>query len=511
MIVVYHSHSKISAIITADNQSVAFNSNGTIANGLSVLAQQFTDTIIVWCDLELKENLNLDAIHLLLHHKKMMLSYSSHSYISNNIDYVDESLFANANKKVSYATWQMSSEVGAIHANVINAIGNKIMPGQDFDYYLNSVAKLAMPCGLLCYSEPALLRNKHEFSKNSASVYTLFRFVRQHYKTRWVFLLFVNMLIYELKFPLFPMIFSFFYKKRNNKRIDLDPITVKSSKTVIDKKTVDVIIPTIGRKDYLYVVLKDFAVQTHLPEKIIIVEQNPDPLSKSNLEYIYNEKWPFKIQHFFIHQAGACNARNLALSHVESEWVFLADDDIRLPNEFLKNAFKKIIDFGTNVASLSCLQKGEAQTNKNVMQWRTFGSGCSLVKAVILEKVKFNIEFEFGFGEDSDFGMQLRNQGNDVLYLPQPEILHLKAPIGGFRTKPKLLWIDDKVQPKPSPTVMLYILNNNTKQQLLGYKTTLFLKYYKHQKIKNPLSYLLYFQKQWKQSLFWANQLKVKS
>jgi GT2 family glycosyltransferase len=30
--------------------------------------------------------------------------------------------------------------------------------------------------------------------------------------------------------------------------------------------------------------------------------------------------------------------------------------------------------------------------------------------------------------EDNDFGMQLRNQGVDVLYLPEPKILHLKAP-----------------------------------------------------------------------------------
>jgi hypothetical protein len=30
--------------------------------------------------------------------------------------------------------------------------------------------------------------------------------------------------------------------------------------------------------------------------------------------------------------------------------------------------------------------------------------------------------------------MQLRNQGVDVLYLPEPKILHLKAPGGDFRT-----------------------------------------------------------------------------
>jgi hypothetical protein len=51
--------------------------------------------------------------------------------------------------------------------------------------------------------------------------------------------------------------------------------------------------------------------------------------------------------------------------------------------------------------------------------------------------------------EDSDFGMQLRNQGIDVLYLPEPKI-HLKAPVGGFRTKPKLAWENDEIQPKPS-------------------------------------------------------------
>jgi hypothetical protein len=28
------------------------------------------------------------------------------------------------------------------------------------------------------------------------------------------------------------------------------------------------------------------------------------------------------------------------------------------------------------------------------------------------------------------------NQGIDVLYLPEPKIIHLKAPVGGFRTKP---------------------------------------------------------------------------
>jgi hypothetical protein len=47
-----------------------------------------------------------------------------------------------------------------------------------------------------------------------------------------------------------------------------------------------------------------------------------------------------------------------------------------------------------------------------------------------------------------------RNQGIDVLCL-EPKII-LKAPVGGFRTKPKLAWENDEIQPKPSPTVMFF-------------------------------------------------------
>ena len=104
--------------------------------------------------------------------------------------------------------------------------------------------------------------------------------------------------------------------------------------------------------------------------------------------------------------------------------------------------------------------------------------------------------------------MQLRNKGIDVVYLTEPAILHLKAPMGGFRTKPKLYWEEEVIQPKPSPTIMLFQLLHKTKEQQLGYKTILFLKYYKKQSIKNPFTYYKVFKKQWEQSVFWATKLK---
>lgn len=510
MVVIYHSNNKVSKVIDPTGRQLNVDSYKTIAESLFDLASQFPDRKIVWCHDRVKKYVDLEIIDTLFHHDKMMLSYhpNSNNYFGSKIGYVEVSPFIKTNKEVCYPTWQMSGAVGVIHALVLNQLKDKIKPDTDLDYFLSSVAKLCMPLGLLCYSEPRLLKFNTEENLTKANMVKLFCFVKQHYRMRWVFLLLLNLFMYERKFPFRAFLVSFFYKKRSAENIDLESIMVHSSRKVIDKATVDVIIPTIGRKDYLYDVLKDFAKQTVLPNKIIIVEQNPDTTAATELDYIENENWPFKIQHFFIHQIGACNARNLALSQVESEWVFMADDDIRIYDKFIEKVFESIQKRGINAVSICCLQKNQVQKYNSVFQWPAFGSGCSFVASEILKKSKFNMGYEFGFGEDSDFGMQLRNRGYDVLYLPQPQIVHLKAPIGGFRTKPVLQWHEDKIQPKPSPTVMLYNLLHNTKEQVLGYKTTLFIKFYKHQKINNPISYYCMFQKQWNQSVFWADKLK---
>ncbi len=497
-------------ILLDGHQNIPFDSSHSISNCLHAIANEFPEKKIVWCHLAHKEILNLEAILAILHHEKILLSFSTqnNNYFGRLIGYVEESIFINVNKNVSFTTWQMSSEVGVVSASILNALKKEIPFDYDFDYYLSSLAKLAMPLGLFCYSEPRLLKKPNSIVLPKANVYTLFRFVKQHYKKRWVFLLFFNVFIYEKKLVILPMLFSLFYKKRNNQSIHLDSITVQSSRKIIDKGTLDVIIPTIGRKEYLYDVLKDFAKQTQLPHKIIIVEQNPLAGSISELDYITSDKWPFLIHLIFTHQAGACNARNLALAQTVSEWVFLADDDNRFESNLIQTVFDAIKQFGNEVVTTSYPQINEIKKYKKVIQWPAFGAGNSFAKKSLLDQVHFTKALEFGYGEDSDFGMQLRNLGKDVLYFPQAEILHLKAPIGGFRTKPVLRWYTDKIQPKPSPTVLFYILTHNTKEQFLGYKTNLFIKYYFRQTIKNPFRYYAQFQKQWKQSVFWANELK---
>ncbi|WNH11644.1 glycosyltransferase family 2 protein [Thalassobellus suaedae] len=510
MVILYHCHNKIQEVVTTKHQKIDVDKNVTLVKALHNLANQFPNEIIVWCHLDYKDYLDLKVIKTIFHHNKIMLSYhpGDHQFLDERIGYVEESVFININKKVSYPTWQMSSAVGAIHATVLLEIKNSIALDSNFDYYLNSLAKLAMPLGLFCYSEPRLLSGEMKLTNSKADMFTLFKFVKQHYKMRWVFLLVLNIWLYEKKIMLLPFLYTFCFGKRTNISINLDAITVQSSKKGLDKTTIDVIIPTIGRKSYLYDVLCDLRNQTQLPKHVIVVEQNPVEESVSELDYLISESWPFKILHTFTHQTGACHARNIALKQVKSDWVFLADDDIVIENNFLAKINHTINQFPYKAFTFRCYLKGETKVFNKIIQWGTFGSGCSIVNMESLNGSVFSEAYEHGFGEDSDFGMQLRNKGIDVIYLPEPSILHLKASIGGFRTKPKLLWQDEDVQPKPSPTVMLFQLLHKTKTQQLGYKTLLFLKYYNKQSIKKPFKYYRAFKKQWSQSLNYANQLK---
>ena len=509
MIVVYHKSNKIVKVVR-DGEDIV-SPSATIASVLLRFSQSFPQDWLVWCHWDLKSHLDLSNFESIFHHHKIMASYTNgtRNYIPDAIGYVEESPFINVNKKVSYPTWLMSSDAGGIHASVLNSLGSKIKPEANFEYFLNSVSKSGMPEGLFCYSEPRLLKhNSKEIQRKLANDYSLFRFVKQHYKKRWLLLLFLNLFLFEKRFPILPLGYTLFFKSRKKIKLNLDVVKVHSTLKITDKKTIDVIIPTIGRKKYLYDVLQDLAKQTHLPEKVIIVEQNPLKESNSELDYLTTETWPFTIKHIFTHQAGACNARNIALAEVENEWVFMNDDDNRFDKDLIEKFFEKTIQYGAEVITTVYLQPKEHQNYNTIHQTGIFGSGNSFVKTASLAAVSFDKALEFGYGEDTDFGLQLRNQGFDVIYFPDLRITHLKAPMGGFRIKIKKQWEDDLIQPKPSPTVMLYKILNLTKQQINGYRTVLFFKYYSKQIIKNPLNYLISFRKQWDKSVFWATKLK---
>lgn len=511
MILIYHKNNKVNSIASPNIELLPDLNNKFIIEAVYHLAQLFPEAKIVWCHEDLKVALNLKFIRENKSYEQILFSFTPNKnhYLTETIGYLEQNPFININKSVTYPTWLMSSAVGFAHAKVFLKV-DKHPRHLNWNYFLNSLAKTYQPVGLFCYSEPRLLlRNELYHYDETISKTQLFKFVKQHYKARWIIILMINLWIYEKKFPLWACINSFFYKKINSITDSINNEIPSLPKELKINDTVDVIIPTIGRKKYLYDVLCDLKNQTILPKTVIIVEQNGQENTCSELNYLTDEIWPFNIKHTFTHKLGACNARNIALGHVTSDWVFLADDDIRFKADFLEVCLDNCKRYGQRAITLSCLPEGISQSSTPPYQCEYFGSGCSFIARATIENLSFHLGYEFGYREDVDFGMQIRNKGTDIVFFSHPTITHLKAPVGGFRTSFVFPWEQDKILPKPSPTVMLYHLLHSTPQELCGAKTLLFLNYYPLQKRKNPIKYAIYFKKQWNISIHWARKLRL--
>ncbi|SDL40932.1 hypothetical protein SAMN04488034_1049 [Salinimicrobium catena] len=475
------------------------------------LAKKYPEELILWCEEAFENRLNLSALGEIFHQDLIMCSFPiKNQYLPERLGYVDQWPFVNPDYKVTYPTWRMSTDIGGVKGKTLLVFESVVRINNDLGYNLNSIAKLGQQNGLFCYSEPRLLLDQHKEEKlNITAGFTeLFRFVWQHYKWQWVFILIFCLWRYESKLPLGSFIMCFFNARYFGKNFQLLTGEVISGKNKDqENNSVDVVIPTLGRPEHLKQVLNDLKAQSHLPKRVIVVEQNPDPDSSSELKDL-QENYPFEIVHHFIHFAGACNARNLALNEVTSAWVFFADDDIRIPPGLLKESLAELKRLGVDCLNINCKQPGQKTIFHKIKQWGSFGAGTCLVNSRYAGNTRFSAVFENGYGEDVDYGMQLRKKGCDIIYHPGLEFTHLKAPVGGFRNKEKKPWEKGSVEPKPSPTLMAYAKKYYSREQLLGFKVELFLRYYLKQEIKNPLTYIKTMRRRWQESEKWSKHLE---
>ena len=473
------------------------------------LAEKFPEEIIAWCEEKYSADLNIEQWSQIFHQDLIMASYAVENvFLPDSIGYIDQLPSVNVNRKVLYATWQMSSDVGGIKGETLLKFKSLFEGLKDFNFLLNSIAKIGQQNGLFCYSAPGLVsKTSDKKPEPTATTSQLFSFVYSYYNTIWTSVLFWCYWKYENEFPLNDYLQAFLKEKCFLQKVDLSAIKIQSNRIPETSNSIDVIIPTMGRPKYLMQVIEDLSMQSLLPKKLIVVEQNPDVNSLSELAELHSKTWPFEITHHFIHQTGACNARNMALGEVDSDWIFFADDDIRFESDLLERVIEEMNRLGVSSINMNCKQKGEETIFKKIKQWGSFGSGTSVVKSIFAKQCAFSPIFEHGYGEDADFGMQLRNVGCDIIYHPEIEILHLKAPMGGFREKPVLAWEQEQPLPKPSPTLKAFALKYYSPKQIKGFKTSLFLKYYNKQRIKNPITYIREMRKRWKKSEEWAGKL----
>lgn len=509
MIVVYHTEGrKLKDVLDATGSRMNLEAN-TPLEAMFILAERFPDEYISWQAAVLLGKIDQEIWEEVLHHDCMMVSdLSHHNPIPTNVHYVEDSPFLKVQKEVTYPTWQMSSCIGAVHAQVLLQIAGQINPNTELDLALNLMAKHCQSQGLFCYHTPLLAQNGiYDTPKENQNTFVdPYLFVAKTRKKKWLFFLFLCHLLFEQRLMLGSLTKGLFtsFQPIN---FDSTTIPVYSTKSSTSSDRVDVIIPTMGRAQYLYDVLKDFSSQTILPEKVIIVEQNDQPNSTTELTYLTSESWPFKIIHHFIHQTGACNARNVALAETTADWVFFADDDIRFDTRVIEKALSGLTRYGASCIAMSCLRRGEKKIFHNSMQWMSFPSGASIVQGTLSRKLTFKTAYEHGYGEDKDYGMQLRNCGADILYFPEIDLLHLKAPVGGFRKEIIQPWESEDILPKPSPTIMYFKIKHTTTKQLKGYKFLLFIAQFSQKKPLNFIGFIKQSKRAWNNAVKWAQIL----
>lgn len=499
MILVIHRDGQLLVEALKDNSPLNLKYRDPV-KGLFNLARKYPEDILLWVDIEFRDDLNWDSIRDIFSRKLIMASFAIRSRsIPPEIGYIDQLPFVNPNYLVSYPTWLMSTDIGGIHSSVLLSFEKHENLDLSLDYLLNSIAKIGQQNSLLCYSEPKLTNLEQGSLTYRFSTKTLFKFVGSHYKKEWLPVLFYCFCKFENSILIGSLIKSYFSQTFFKNDINLPEFEVLTSGGNV--KSIDVIIPTLNRKDHLKNVLIDLNNQKLRPKKVIIVEQGLDDKASSQLEF-FNDEWGFNIIHHFLSHRGACIARNLALEEIGSDIVFFADDDIRFDENLLKNALTQLEAINVGCLNLNAQQENEDLVFKKVKQWGAFASGASMVRSEFLKNCRFDINLEKGFGEDIDFGMQLRQEGCDIVYHPFLKLKHLKAPSGGFRNimPPK----DEKIEinniPKPAPTMMILIKKWYSKQMLEGYRVALNLKYYRHQPVKNPMTYLKSMKQRWRLS-----------
>jgi len=500
LIIITHIETKEEIKIIQNNE-ILNGFSGSLVKVFWQVCERYPEELIVWKEEHLE--IDLQAVDEVFQHSLVMASFPVNDYfIPEAIGYVDQLPFVNPKKNVRFPTWRMSTDIGGIYGNTALKFRPFLKNISNFGYLLNSIAKIGQQNSLFCYSAPTLLKNIGRTSTSKVSeADELFSFVAQHYKKIRLPVLFLCYIRYENKFPVFSFLKSLFEKSLFQKRVDLPEIKIRFRNNFEKDPSIDVVIPTLGRPQHLRDVFIDLKNQDLLPKRVIIVEQNPDENSTSELDFLKSDSWPFEIVHHFTHQLGACNARNMALMDVRSDWVFFADDDIRFKNSVIKDALSELNRLKVQALNMNCLQTGEKSVFLKIKQWGAFGSGTSIVNTEFAKSCHFSKEFENGFGEDTDYGIMLRNKGCDIIYHPDIIIKHLKASRGGFRT---VMNTEDKesdlLKPKPSPTMMHLVKKHFNIKMQKGYKVNLFLKFYKNQSIKNPFVYYKTMQERWKLS-----------
>jgi glycosyltransferase involved in cell wall biosynthesis len=303
--------------------------------------------------------------------------------------------------------------------------------------------------------------------------------------------------------------------------------------------TVSVVIPTMKRQAYTQLLLQDYNQQTYPITEAVIVDATPEDERDSSL---YNrEDFNFKITVKWQTTKGSCKARNEAIALCSSDYIIFADDDVRILPDFVEKHIRLLQTYKVKAANgldimaanvdqdlTDLKQRSEAM---GASRWKVgvshmFSNANSIVASDWVKQLGGNdINFDGGYGEDTDFGLRILKLGEVLLHNPYAPNLHLKPPQGGYRfwgESGKLLGKKRKpqpwelnrpvrwIRPVPSPTISYGILKHYQPWQIKEWRKKYFFMYLSKGSKSGLLKRLLnlpYKRLQFSRSLVYAKHL----
>ncbi|MEC3907354.1 glycosyltransferase [Tamlana sp. 2201CG12-4] len=431
-------------------------------------------------------------------------------------------------------SWRINPNAFAVRKKVWDSLN-----GVDLDYDNIQMSALDFGFNTLRYQGGIPLHVKGLFEpvkeKVILSVKDIYTFYRKNFKKSHSIYMLARQGFWKLKgikaYRNAQRNFEFKDKKNQLKPRELNPIQ--------GTPKVSYIIPTMMRQEFTVNLLKDLENQTYKPNEVIVVDATPK--EKRDVSLYNSENYSFKVVFKWQITKGSCRARNEAIALCTGDYIVFGDDDIRVQSDFIENHIRLLQTYKAEACNgLDIRAEHQQQDLKDLeiklnglraKRWKVgaaqgFSNANSCVSKRVVDKLIGNdINYDGGYGEDADFGLEITKLGVTVLNNPFSVNLHLKPPQGGYRfwgkqsslkgkNRKKQPWeLDTPVKwivPKPSPTIMYLLFKHYNKRQRKEYKIKYFVFYFtKASKIELPLKVIKFPLKvlQFNKSVFYAKKL----
>lgn len=225
------------------------------------------------------------------------------------------------------------------------------------------------------------------------------------------------------------------------------------------KPLVSVILPTLGREEYVLNLVGDFIAQDYRPIEIVIIDQSSNtdgPLQKYVQEHGNDE---VKIKYITSEVKSLTAARNNGVRNSTGEIIFSFDDDTRIPANLVSTYVKNFVE-DPKVGTVTGRIDQPYQPFKHFTEGRVgrvtpfshfidnwsshtrcevdtaHGCGSAYRRAAVEKAGGWDESFRGNaYREDSDITFRIRAQGYKAIFDPSVTYTHLLAPTGGGRAK----------------------------------------------------------------------------